>query len=177
MTRLTTARVECPHEADVLTAVSTRRWPDRAAPDLVAHAATCPICADVVTVASAFEADLDQAPAAPRLPDAGLVWWHAQVRARAEAARVAVRPITFAQAVGLAAFVGVVGAVFGATATWFQHAVVGLWGGVRSWLSFTPPDLPQTVVSLVATHSVLVAGAVVCILLAPIAVYLTVRED
>ncbi len=169
---------ECPHEADVLTAVSTNRWPQRAAPELVTHAAQCAICADVVTVALAFEAESDATGAAPRLPDSAVVWWRAQMRARVENERKAARPITVAQAIGFAASVGVLGAVFGATATWFQGALDWTWAAAKSVLSIQPPSLPQSVASLLATHGLVLAGAVVaCVLLAPLAVYLTVRED
>ena len=49
------ARFECPHESDVLTAVYTRRWPDRADETLRAHVATCEICRDL---AAEFGGDL-----------------------------------------------------------------------------------------------------------------------
>jgi hypothetical protein len=171
-------RSECPFEADVLEAVSTRRWPDRVPADLAAHAATCEVCADVVTVAAAFESDLEGAPPPPRPPDATVVWLRAQMRARFEAERTAARPITVAQAVGLAALVGVAGAVFGATTSWFQTGVGSAWTFAKSALALQPPALPPVVVSLVATHGLLLAGGLVlCLIAAPLAVYLTVRED
>jgi hypothetical protein len=170
--------VECPHEAEVLSAVSTNRWPHRASPELVTHAAQCAICADVVTVAVAFEADSDASVAPPRLPDSAVVWLRAQMRARIEDERTAARPITVVQAIGFAASVGVIGAVFGATATWFQGALGWAWASVKALLSVQPPSVPQSVVSLLATHGLLLAGAIAaCVLLAPLAVYLTVRED
>jgi hypothetical protein len=90
---------------------------------------------------------------------------------------VAARPITVTQAIGLAAFVGVLGAVFGASAPWFQSALGSLWNGARSAVAFQPVQFSETVLSLVASHGVLIAGVALCLLLAPIAVYLTVRED
>ncbi len=171
-------RTSCPLESDVLAAVSTRRWPERAEPDLVAHVATCHVCADLVAVASAFEAEHAAAPVPPALPDPALVYWRARLRARVEAERAAARPITVAQAVGLAVFVGVLGAVFGATATWFQSGVAWAWGVTQSLAAFQPPSLPQALVSLLASHGLLLAAAaIVCVVLAPVAVYLTVRED
>jgi hypothetical protein len=173
-----TVHRECVHEADVLTAISTRRWPDRAPAELVTHVATCPVCADVLTVAAAFEDDLDQAPPPQRPPDATVVWLRAQMRARVENERLAARPITVAQAVGLATGVGVLGAVFGASATWFQSGVGIAWNGLKAVASIEPPALPPALVSLMASHGLLLAGAIVCgLLLASIAVFLTVRED
>jgi hypothetical protein len=169
---------ECPHEADVLTAVSTRRWPDRAPAELVAHAKACAICADVLAVAEAFETDLEEAPPMPRPPDATVVWLRAQMRARIENERLAARPITVAQAVGLATGVGVMGAVFGASATWFQSGLVTAWGTLKSVASIQPPALPPALVSLMATHGVLLVGAVVGgLALASLAVFLTLREE
>jgi len=169
---------ECVHEADVFSAVSTRRWPHRAPAELVAHVAACATCADVVTVASAFEADLDGRAPAPRLPDASVVWLRAQWRVRLEAERVAARPITVTQAVGLAVLVGVVGAVFGATTTWFQTGLTSAWVLAKSVSSLQPPALPPALVSLVTTHGLLFAGGLVfCLLLASLAVYFAVRED
>src|ERR1700719_2682527 len=101
---------ECTHEADVLTAVDTGRWPDRADADLRAHVATCAICQDVVAVGQAFRKDAGR-PVSP--PDASLVWWRAQMQAREEATRLAARPITVAQAIAFASVVGVLGALLG----------------------------------------------------------------
>ena len=170
-------RVECQFEAEVLNAVYTNRWPERADAELRAHVSGCAICSDVVTVAKAIEEEFDIARAEARVPESGLVWWRAQMRARQEAAREAVRPITIAQAVGLATTVGVLGAIFGATTMWFQHALQWLGGALSSLLAFRLPELPASLVTLVAEHSLLLVGAAACLLLAPIAVYLAVRED
>jgi hypothetical protein len=171
------SHVECPFEADVLSAVYTGRWPDRAEPELRAHVAGCAICADVVAVAPVFEEDFEEARAKAQLPDAGLIWWRAQLQARAEAARAAVRPITVAQAVGFAAAVGVAGAIFGATATWFQEALQWFGGAFSAVVSWRLPTLPPDIVDLVTTHGLwLVAGAV-CFVLAAVALYLAVRDQ
>lgn len=170
-------RVDCPFEADVLNAVYTNRWPERVDANLRAHVTGCVVCSDVVDVAKAIEEEFDIARAEARVPESGLVWWRAQMRARQEAAREAVRPITIAQAVGLAATVGVLGAVFGATTTWFQHALRWLGAALSSLLAFRLPELPPSLVTLVTEHSLLLAGAAACLLLAPLAVYLAVRED
>ncbi len=169
---------ECEHEADVLTALSTRRWPDRAPAELVAHVAHCAVCADVLAVAAAFEDDAEQAPPMPRPPDATVVWLRAQMRARIEAERVAARPITVAQAIGLATGVGVLGAVFGASATWFQSGLGTAWSAVKSVAAMQPPALPPALVSLMATHGFFLVGAIIGgLALASLAVFLTLREE
>ena len=179
---MTLTRVDCRYEDEVVSAVQTRRWPHRAAPELVAHVSGCQVCSDLVAVVSAFEIEQDQVGEPYRPPDATVVWVRAQMRARMEAERLAARPITFAQAAGLATAVGVVGAVFGATASWFQAPVAAAWSNawsaVKSLATIQPPALPSALVSLFATHGLLLAGAAIaCLVLAPVAVYLTVRED
>jgi len=170
-------RVECPHEGDVLAAVSTNRWPSRVDADLRDHVAACDICTDVLAVVAVFqeETETEAEGARARVPDSALVWWRAQLRARQDAARVAVRPITVAQSVAFAVTVGVAGALFGATASWFQDAVRRLGTLVMSVFAFRPPDLPAWLGAIVTDHTLLVAGGVAGFLLAPVVLYLLVR--
>ncbi|MCU1328410.1 MAG: hypothetical protein JWN34_3780 [Bryobacterales bacterium] len=142
--------VECEFEADVLTAVLQSRWPERTDGSLRAHAATCPICSDVVAVAGAIHCEAEQTLPAGNIPDAGRVWWVAQMRARREAAKTAGRPITAVQVLAFSAAMGLLGACFGATSEWFQTVVrlagsidvhwqtVGLFGGVAALVILIP---------------------------------------
>src|SRR5262245_15325883 len=169
------SRVECVHEADVLTAVTTRRWPDRVDAELRDHVMTCDVCADLVAVLGAFEGqdEVEAAVARTRVPDSAIVWWKAQMRARQEAARLAVRPITVAQAVAFAMALGVAGAVFGATAAWFQRGVQWFGDTVSSYLQL--PQLQTWVTSLAADHALLVAVAMIAVLSLPLAVYALIK--
>jgi predicted anti-sigma-YlaC factor YlaD len=169
-------RVDCQHESDALDAVFTGRWPERAEPELRAHVAGCAVCRDLVTAAVAFEAESTVARSEAVVPEASVVWLRAQLRARHDAARVAVRPITVAQAVGLASAVGVAGAVFGATATWFQNSLGGIWSTISSLQFPRLPDVPPAVLTALSTYGLLVAGVAACFLLAPVVVYLAGRE-
>ena len=85
--------LSCEFESEVLAAVMEARWPECAGAELRAHVEECAICRDVAATAAAFEADRETLRAEAALPDAGLVWWRAQLRARREAAKVAGRPI------------------------------------------------------------------------------------
>jgi hypothetical protein len=174
-------RLECPHESDVLSAVYTNRWPNRVSDELRDHVFDCRLCADIVAVASAFEEETDLARAQAPVPDAAIVWWRAQLRARQAAAKEAVRPITVAQAIGFAAAVGVAGAIFGATATWFQATLRWMWGGLSgvatlpslpAWPSLS---LPDGLAALVATSGTLLGSVVLFVALASLAVYVAVR--
>jgi hypothetical protein len=171
------SRVECPHESDVLTAVYTRRWPDRADSALKAHVETCQTCADLATVSFAFEEECDGTRGRVAVPDAGLVWWRSHLRSRQDAARAAVRPITVAQAVALAATVGVLGAVFGATTTWFQQGLRTIAGLFRSTTPWTLPVLSESLAATIAGQWILVSGAMLALLVTPIAVYFAVKDD
>ncbi len=85
-----------------------------------------------------------------RVPPPELVWIRAQLRAREEAARKAARPIVFAQAIGVAAFAGL---------------LVSLGG------RFSLAQLPEIPIRLVE----LVLGG--WLVLAPVAVYLAFSRD
>lgn len=126
-----TSQIDCVREDEVLMMVSTGRWPEAAPVELRQHADQCQVCRELGLAAAAIGREAE-APAsmsnegeafAPNLPSSGTVWWRAQLRARQEAAKQVVRPITAAQMMAFAAMVGVAGAVFGATTQWFQRGL------------------------------------------------------
>ena len=103
-------KLQCTFEQELLDAVTARRWPDRAEPALRSHVEDCPVCRDVAEIAAAFFEDRDCARAEAVVPAASAVWWRAQIRAREEAARVALRPLLIVQ------IVATICAAFGAIA-------------------------------------------------------------
>jgi hypothetical protein len=115
--------IECAFESDVLLMISTGRWPDRVPEELRTHADGCDVCRELAVAARAIDAVHADSGSVPSLPSAGTVWWRAQIRARQDAVKEVARPITIAQAIGFAVCVGIAGAVFGATAGWFQNAL------------------------------------------------------
>ena len=123
--------IECPRESDVLMVVVTGQWPLRVPDELRAHVASCDTCRELALAAHAIDAEADATrPLTRDLPSAGTVWWRAQLRARQEAARDAVRPMTAAHALGLAALFAAGGAVFGASAQWFQAGLRSFKAGI-----------------------------------------------
>jgi len=85
----------------------------------------------IVADAIAAEASMARREAHP--PSSAIVWWRAQMRARAEAARVVERPLTIVHALALAVsvglFIGVVGTAVGGvkgTLTWFASLYASL---------------------------------------------------
>jgi hypothetical protein len=146
----------CRYEADVLAAVAAGSW-DQAPEALKAHVTTCQACADLALVSQLLRTDHAAVVAEANVPSAGQVWWRAQMRARAEAAEAAARPLFVAQALACAAIVGVLVAVV----TWLWPA--GGWHVVA-----TPP----AELSLSAWVAI---GA--WVVLAPLALYLVFARD
>ena len=166
--------VECEFEAEVLGAVLQSRWPDRVDDDLRAHVASCSICSDVVAVAGAFDGSLEEMRASAGLPDASRVWWQSQLRARREAVKAAGRPITAVQLVAFACAVGLLGACFGATSTWFQAALKRL---ASNAAGFDVAAFLTAVSTMFAEHGLLVIGLVAIVFLVPTAVYVALSRD
>ena len=168
--------VQCSREHDVMDAIQAARWPDRLDDDLRAHLASCAICRDLALVMAPVREDAAAAMRQVRVPDAGAVWLRAQVRARAEAARKAGRPITAAQVIAFTTAAAGAGAVFGASSAWFQSWLAGAWTFVKR---FDPSALavPAPIVALVTNHLGLAAIALAGLLLAPVAVYLAGQDD
>jgi hypothetical protein len=145
----------CPREPEVVEAVTRGEWMQAPGDigDLRAHAASCAACSELVTLAQALREDHTVACRAADVPAAGTVWWRATIRARAEAAEKAARPITLAQGVAGAGIAGVA-ATFAGIA----------W---RLFPSFAQPD-PLVMLAL---------GLGVCIVLAPLVVVFALARD
>lgn len=168
------AGVECPREADVFEAVAFGRWPDHCA-DQVAHVATCAVCADLVEVARALHADRDALCREAQPPAAGMVWWRATIRARADAARTVTQPISVLQAVAGAC---VVGAAAGAASVAWQSIHWAEWlGDVAVRLASRRADIASAS-ALAAGHGLPILLAIVAgLVIAPLALYLTLADD
>jgi hypothetical protein len=165
---------ECPREADVLEAVSMGRWPECADAELVAHVTSCPTCTDVAGISFALHDDRLALTLSAPVPASAIVWWRAQRRARAEAARAAARPLTIVQGIGavcgLAMLVAAVAFASPAFAHWF--------GGLASLL---PAADASTVAASSGEPSALrwfwPMAIGVCLIATPVAVYFAVRGD
>ena len=146
----------CRYETDVLAAVADGSW-DHATDELKAHVTTCRTCSDLALVSQLLKTDHAAMVAEANVPSAGQVWWRAQMRARAEAAEAAARPLFVAQAVACAAVVGLLVALV----TWLWPA--GGWHVVAT----APSELSLT--------TWVAIGAWVVI--APVALYLVFARD
>ncbi len=161
---------DCGREEDILDVVATGRWPARCDPDLAAHVKGCAPCRDLVAVVTALSGGQEAAWTEARVPSSTMVWWRAQVKAREEAARSAVRPIAFAQGVAAACAVWIVVSLLR-----MAPGPVSLgWSSAIAYLSAALPDISAALSSIPGGTAfvALLGGSLV---LAPLALLLVVR--
>jgi hypothetical protein len=152
--------IDCTREEEVVGLVLSGRWPDGADTELRAHAHSCGVCADVVAIVPALREDARRL-ADVQVPAAGQVWWRAAIRARADAARDAARPMVWLQAVTGAGAAGL--AIAGVSAAWPRLE------STFRWIPFSAASLQDALPLLLLAGLGLVA--------APIAFYLAVPRD
>jgi hypothetical protein len=163
--------LHCQYESDVLDAVASRRWPDRADAGLREHVAACEICLDAAEIALAFR---DDGEAPGTVPPSSVVWWKAQVRAREESARLATRPIVLVQGAATITAAAASVALAPAAAAWIRAGLESL--GAGGWSSI-PSDISLSWLLSAAAYTtlpLLAAGA--WIVLAPVVVYLALDD-
>jgi hypothetical protein len=166
-------QIECEFEADVLSAVLQSRWPERAEDGLREHVKTCVICSDVAAVAGAIECAREETiPQA--LPESGLVWWKAQMRARREALATVARPITAIQMAAFACAMVLMGACIGATSNWFQSGLKWVWAEITG---FDMSTFIPYATALIAGHVLLALCMVAMVFVVPVVVYLAIGKD
>ena len=168
------ASVECPREGDVFEAIAFGRWPDQCA-DLMAHAGGCEVCADVVEVARALHQDRELLCREAQPPAAGMVWWRATIRARADAARTATQPISVLQGIAGACIVGAAAGLV--TVAWRSVQWVDRIGELAVQLESRRADI-ATASTMAAGHGLPILLAVAAgLVLAPLALYITLADD
>ena len=165
---------ECTHENEVMEAVAFGRWPAQC-PELVAHAASCEICADVADVARALHDDREYLCREAHPPAAGMVWWRATIRARAESARTVTQPISILQGIAAACVAGAAAGLL--TVAWQSWHWIDRIGELAVQLESRRADI-ATASAIAAGHGLPLLLAVAAgIVLAPLAIYLTLADD
>jgi len=158
---------ECPHEADVIDALTTTQWPEQCSDELQAHVDACDSCRSLVAAITPLgEAWLDTRAAA-HVPASGMVWWRAQMRARREAARAAARPMTVVQTIAALAGLMLLVSTLALLSPW----VAASFSSSASLFLGTLPDVG----GLAGNWAV--AAAVALLAMTSLAVYLAVAED
>jgi hypothetical protein len=165
---------ECARETEIVEAVGFGRWPEHC-PELVAHAASCEVCRDLVEVARALHGERDALCREAQPPAAGMVWWRATIRARAEAARTVTQPMSVFQGIAGAC---IVGAAAGLTsAAWQSMRWVDRIGELALQVESRRADVAAAS-TFAATHGLPILLALAAgLVLAPLALYLTLADD
>jgi hypothetical protein len=164
---------ECPWEEEILAEAMQSRWPEQADAALRAHVTQCASCSEAAVMACSMAAAREEGTHG-EIPEAGRVWWRAQLRARREAAKSAGRPITAAQVIAFACAAGLLGACFGATSTWFQSLVRTLISGLSG---LRLPQLGPIAAALIAQYGAWVAAGSAVLLVIPTAIYLAFLRE
>ena len=112
--------IECNREIEIVETITSGRWPAGCTDELKLHAASCPVCRDVVRVALALTQDRSDALQAVRIPSAGLVWWRSEMRARRDAVNKANRPLQIVECVAALCVIVAAAALF----RWFGPAIL-----------------------------------------------------
>jgi hypothetical protein len=167
----------CDREREVLVAVLERQWEQCDHDELRAHAAACPACSEILSIAELMAGDRDVSLREVRVPAAGQIWWRAAIRAQADAARAARRPMLWLQGIAGACILGAGAALVGVAWRSIREAAVWAWaffpipqdlqlGGIGPALVET--FLPAIVLSLLAAAF---------LILAPLAVYFALSDE
>jgi hypothetical protein len=163
-------RNECAREADVLEALQTSAWPECCGGELRTHVQACSSCTDLVDVVQPLLQEHRAAMLEARVPSSGIVWWRAQMRARREAARTATRPINVLEGVAGACALGLLAGLIGFVSPAAQDA----WTVVNSGIT---PSVPWSELLYTPVGVTAMAGMAIAAIVAPLAIYLAVRED
>ena len=162
---------ECAREREVVRAALSR-GSDGVSDDLRAHAETCDVCGDVMSLVTVLRADADDTLSDARLPAAGQLWWRAALRAHAEATEAARRPMVWLQGIAGACAAGLVAALLSVAWPSIYDAVVA----VAALPATFSPDVSPLVDALRPILPVAVA-IVACLVLTPIVVFLALSDD
>lgn len=111
---------ECEKELLVIEAARSGAWDT----ELRKHVAGCHACAEVALAAGALNAMRASDQAEARIPDAGLMWWKAQLLSKRAAGERATKPISFVEHFAYAC------GVFAAVAV-----CVWQWSAIRGWFA------------------------------------------
>ena len=163
---------ECRREQEVLSAARLRGWRETCNEELKRHIEQCEICGDLVTVSEVMREDHDLILRDLQLPGAGQVWWRAAVRARAEAADTAVRPLTWAHGIAGACAVGLSIAAVG-----IAWPTVWEWASSLAWRVDPNGTMVADLVAAARTRLPLLLTVAACLVLAPIALYFALSDE
>lgn len=156
----------CSRTAEVQELLRLGHWPQAAGIELAAHVRGCRRCGEMVLVTQAFGAAKTSAMSEARVEPPALVWWRAQLRRKHEAVQRVERPMRAQMLVVLA----VVCVGFG-----LAFRLSGGANAWRTWMSAAAEAIARSGVGSLG-FGLLAAGALVLVMMAGLAVYLTVER-
>ena len=167
--------IECVHEHRVVRAVLMQRWPESVDQELREHVETCAVCFEVVTVAAVLGQLRDETVRDIHVPAAGQVWWRAALRAHAEAAHAARRPMIWLQGIAGASAAGLGVALIGLA--WRSLWEAATWSlAFGSALDFDLPNIAPVLQALRPALPLALA-VIACLVLTPLVVYFALSDD
>jgi hypothetical protein len=83
----------CTRQPEVAALLAAGHWPHACPPELRTHFDSCPTCAELLLVTSAFQQSKASAAVRAQLPAPGAIWWRAQLRRRNAAVERVAKPI------------------------------------------------------------------------------------
>lgn len=167
-------KLQCQFEQELLDAVAARRWPERADAALRDHVSSCGICADIAEIAGAFLDDRHAAHFEGTLPSGSAIWWRSQIRAREEAARIAVRPLVIFQVAATIAAAVLAIVIAPSASAWVRQSISVL--GMTEWWAL-PRDFSLSWILRTTAYTTLpLIAACIWVVLAPVLVYLALDD-
>lgn len=166
----------CGREHDLAAAIAAGRWPHGCEAELTAHVAACAACTELLPVIALLRGERERLQAEAVVPSSGQVWWRAAVRARVEATQTVSRPLTWMAGAAVACLIGLLASAV--AVLWPAASEAALWGVGWQWVREARSGVPSGGVELVLrTSGWLALGALTCVLLAPLALYLALSDD
>ncbi len=172
MATSTSTPIECPREAEIVSAVRAGQWPFAAGTDLAHHSAACGVCREVAAVACGFDAERRSVNRSISVPSAARVWWRASMRARMEAAEVASQPLSVAQGIGAACAAALV--VLSVQWGWLSTSAI------TGWLARFAGDATLTLGSVdggIVQLGLWLTLGLAALVLVPVVVFYALPED
>ena len=166
-------KVGCTREEELLDALQASRWPDGCDAALRDHAVSCASCADLLAVVAPLLDEHRALVQEANVPSSAIVWWRAQMRSRRDAAASAAQPISFVFGIAVACAAGLLATALGIFVPTFRKAFVWVTETATAWPGLPIPADPLTNPIVLAVLGALVLSLVV----APVALYFTFRED
>ena len=168
-------RMECAREPEVVSASRVIGWQETCSEELRKHLSDCEICRDLASVIEVLREDHALAVREMQLPLAGQVWWRAAVRARAEASKAAVRPLTWVHGIAAACVIGLIAGTVRYAWPFVSDA--------RDWvvsMGFRIDPTGTVVADLVAAAQArlpIIVAVIASLILMPVALYFALRGE